>query len=760
MPSSAPTIWSTSALAWESLVPGWVLILLALGGSALLGFQFVKILHRVGRKDSALLIGMRTLALALFFGLLLGPVLLIQERERLVPAVAVLVDNSRSMGLKDGNPSATRLDLARQALGNSQAGLLHELQGRFTPQLYLFNEDLQRVSAKDLAQARAEGSATRIQKALAQVTDQSREEQAPLAGVLLLSDGAQTDGAPPQAPRGVPIVAIPVGNPQKFRDLSVSSLNVPPLGFVNIPLDLKFSVRNHGYPELSVPLILRRGDRILQSKTVTVPAEGEAQVSFRLTPKEVGDHQLSASTPLRAEEEIAGNNQVQLTVRVLRDRIRALIVSGSPSWNYRFLREALKSDPTLDLVSFVILRTPLDEVNVPENELSLIPFPTDRLFTQELDNFDLIVFDNFTYLPYFPFHYLENIKKFVEKGGAFAMLGGPSSFRDGGYAGTPIEEILPVRMGDSQATYQKNSISVQLTREGTNHPMTRFGSNGHSPAEVWNQLPRLDGYNRVDRLKSGAILLATGRGLGGEGNAEPVLVVGSYGKGRTMALMSDYFWRWNFTAAGGDQSNRPYLQFVHRMVRWLIRDPGLDPLVAKADRAVYEPGEEVTIRIRALDRDYSPAKNPTLSVSLQGPGGENVSLIPKPGEKAGDFIATWRPGNSGEYRVRVETRGQPENPGRSEFSFRVQSGTLEAASGFPNRETLQSLAGSSQGLVVSPEELSRGGIDKIRRLLESRSQFRLLAERRLKLGQTPWAFALLTLVLCAEWFLRRRRGLS
>ena len=759
MPSSVSTLWSASTLAWEPLIPGWAVALLALGAIALLSFQFIKIFSRVSRKDSVLLIGLRILALALFFGLLLSPVLLVQERERLVPGVAVLVDNSRSMALKDGDPSVTRLDLVRKILGSSQAGLLHDLQGSFIPQIYLFGEDVQRVSGKELAQARADGNATRIQKAIAEVADQSREAQAPLAGIVLLSDGAQTDAAPPEGAGGIPVVAIPLGNSQKFRDISISSLNVPPLGFVNLPMELKFSVRSHGYPALSIPLILRQGERIIQSKSVTVPGEGEEQVRFTLTPREVGDYQLSVSTPARAEEEITSNNQTQFTVRVLRDRIRILIVSGSPSWNYRFLREAFKNDPTIDLVSFVILRTPLDEVNVPENELSLIPFPTDRLFTKELDNFDLIIFDNFTYLPYFPFYYLENIKKFVEKGGAFAMLGGPSSFRDGGYAGTPIEEILPVEMNGPEATYRQNSISVQLTREGINHPMTRLGSDGHSPADVWNQLPRLDGFNRVNRLKRDAIVLATARDPGSADSGEPLLVVSSSGKGRSLALMSDYFWRWNFTAAGGNQTNRPYLQFVHRMVRWLVRDPGLDPLAAKADRSAYEPGEEVTIRIRALDRDYSPAKNPTLTVSLQGPGGERISLIPKPGEKAGDFIATWRATNSGEYRVQVETRNQPANPSRAEFSFGVRSGILEAASGYPHRETLQNLANVSHGLVVSPEELSRGGVDKIRRLLESRSQFRLVAERRLKLGQTPWAFALLTLVLCVEWFLRRRRGL-
>lgn len=751
MPAS-PSTWS---LLWEPLFSVWVLVALAAGALALLTYQFRRLRRRLPLRSALALAGLRGLALLLLFALLLGPALIVQQRQRLVPSVAVLVDNSASMGLRDGDPAATRLDKARRALGSPQAGLLHDLAGRFHLETYLFSDEPRRVSESELNRARPDGDATRIQEAISDVAGRARRE--PLAGIVLLSDGARTDNLPPRAPPGVPVVAIPMGNPEQFRDIAVTPVNVPPLGFTNIPLDLDFSVRTHGYGAIKLPLILRRGERILQTKTVTVPAAGEERVRFTLTPQEVGDYQLSLGTPVRAEEEIAANNRAAFTVRVLRDRIRILIVSGSPSWDYRFLREALKRDPTIDLVSFVILRTPLDEVDAPENELSLIPFPTDRLFTQELQNFDLIIFDNFTYLPYFPYHYLENIRKFVEKGGAFAMFGGASSFRDGGYAGTPIEKILPVDMGDPEATYQASPLSASLTRAGENSPLTRLSSDGASPGQVWGQLPPLGGYNRVAGLKKGAVVLVDGHGISGD--TEPLLVVGSYGRGRTLAFLSDYLWRWNFTAAGEDQSNRPYLQFVHRMVRWLIRDPELDPLVLRTDRSVYEPGDEVTIRLRVLDRDYSPARNPSLTVTLQGPGGERLPLTARPGDKPGDFIATWRSSRAGDYRVRAEARSGQELLGRAESSFAVRRGTLEAASGFPDLPTLKTLATSSGGMLVPPQDLGPGADERIVRFLDSHPRYRLLTERRLPLGQTPWAFALLTLVLCGEWFLRRRQGL-
>ena len=148
----------------------------------------------------------------------------------------------------------------------------------------------------------------------------------------------------------------------------------------------------------------------------------------------------------RLGEALTENNHKDFPLSVARDKIRVLLVCGSPTWNYRFLRQALKHDPSIDLISFVILRTPTDVVNVPESQLSLIPFPTQRLFTQELKNFDLIIFENFSFQFYFPWYYLENVRKYVMEGGAFAMIGGSLAFAQGGYAETPIEDILPISL--------------------------------------------------------------------------------------------------------------------------------------------------------------------------------------------------------------------------------------------------------------------------------------------------------------------------
>ncbi|MEK7733577.1 MAG: hypothetical protein AAB318_05155, partial [Planctomycetota bacterium] len=195
-------------------------------------------------------------------------------------------------------------------------------------------------------------------------------------------------------------------------------------------------------------------------------------------------------------------NQVSFLVKVVRDKIRIMHVCGRPSWDERFLRRILKNDPNVDLISFFILRSPTDNSEARNDELSLIPFPIDELFTQALSSFDLVIFQNFDYRPYdaafFRFsHYLNNIRKFVtDQGGGFVMIGGDISFSQGGYDGTALEEILPVELNGGKDTIDLSRLKATLTNDGLKHPITFLEGDTDRNAALWNELPELDGCNK------------------------------------------------------------------------------------------------------------------------------------------------------------------------------------------------------------------------------------------------------------------------
>ena len=188
-----------------------------------------------------------------------------------------------------------------------------------------------------------------------------------------------------------------------------------------------------------MPLLLKRGEQVLVSQTVVLPADGQdLRAVLEWTPPAPGSYPLVVQLPVQDGEQIVDNNRAELPIEAVRDKIRVLLVTGYPSWSYRFLRSALKGDPSLDVVSFIILRTATDAVDVPQQDLSLIPFPTQKIFLEELPNFDLLVFDNFASQPYLPSAYLDKIEEFVRRGGGFWMLGGPLSYLGGRYQQSPL----------------------------------------------------------------------------------------------------------------------------------------------------------------------------------------------------------------------------------------------------------------------------------------------------------------------------------
>ncbi len=212
----------------------------------------------------------------------------------------------------------------------------------------------------------------------------------------------------------------------------------------------------------------------------------------------------------------------------------------------KFLRRRLRQDPGVDLITFLILRTPQDLNLVPQDELSLIPFPTQELFSQELPCFDAVVFANFDYGPYVPRHYLDNLVRFVEEsGGGFAMLGGDRSFSLGGYEGSPLERILPVEFSGAAPgrAYAPGTFRPRLTDEGVRHPLFQWLPDPEANRDLWNRLPELGGSNWMLRAKAGAVVLAENPEARNEYGTQPLVALGEYGNGRTLA--------WPATACGG-----------------------------------------------------------------------------------------------------------------------------------------------------------------------------------------------------------------
>src|SRR6266851_7446092 len=495
-----PFVWQTasgtfrSSLTWEMALSFTLTLGIAMGFVLLLVLQWRDLRQRVSRPVRWSLCLLRAVAYLLVLGMWLNPALLIQKVLQILPPLVVMLDTSGSMALSEsGKPS--RLQQVQDYLHSGEhPASLATLAQHYQLKLYQFDETARALPAERLAEVQVGGRSTDILGSLATVLEEQRGTQP--VGVLLLSDGAHHGsdiGLGHLRQAGVRVVTVGVGTLETYRDIRIASVQAPTLAFVHYPTEVNVTVQTWGYRGEPIPVVLQRAGRVVATKTVQVTADVfEQQVQFEIEPEEVGEFTYTVNVAPRLGEALTENNHVDFPISVARDKIRVLLVCGSPTWDYRFLRQGLKQDPSIDMISFVILRTPTDVVQVPESQLSLIPFPTQRLFTQELKNFDLIIFENFSSQLYFPWYYLENVRTYVQEGGAFAMIGGRLTFAQGGYAGTPIEEILPVSLRSDRNDYRPVAQRMVLTEEGKTHPITRLSLDATENQRIWDMLPEFD----------------------------------------------------------------------------------------------------------------------------------------------------------------------------------------------------------------------------------------------------------------------------
>ena len=432
------------------------------------------------------------------------------------------------------------------------------------------------------------------------------------------------------------------------------------------------------------------------------------------------------------------------------------------------MRRHLKKNPNVDLISFFILRTNSNVRLVPQSEMSLIPFPTRELFEEELGSFDLVIFQNFNYGPYRMRQYLDSIADYVRDGGGFAMLGGNLSFASGGYAGTPIEDILPVELPTSsnpETILDTTHFRPDLTDAGSRHPITQMAFDPSSNRKIWESLPKLRGTNVVDRAKSNATVLARHPNLEtSTGRKMPALTISEKGEGRVLALTSDSTWRWKFEHVGQGGTPREYNVFWNSAIRWLIKDPELKLIQVDIPEEIYPPGETLTSNIRITKPDYTPAKNLDGRVSLMHRSFEEIR---ESREKAGGEVV-----ESSDFKTDAQGQYEAEFPVDEPGVYTVAASSETSAGTLEDREIVLSIPDVEEFRHIVPRDdlmeqfaSATGGhaatlpdFDPGDLVFDESSRVEIDRRKVIHLWNSVVVFVLIIGLLTAEWTLRRRWG--
>ncbi len=519
----------------------------------------------------------RSLALALIVLALANPSLTREDREPLSSVAVVVVDKSPSQNFGE---RAQQTETARTAI----VGRLKRIPGL----------DVRVVEA---GQSDGETDGTRLFTALGSTLADVPPDR--IAGAIMITDGRVHDVPADAGALGfaAPVHALITGNKDE-RDRRVALLAAPRFGIVGQSQTVTYQVEDQGAKERTAVVTVRRDGDVVETRTVPVGAPQRVDIAIPHGGQNIVEIEAS---PLVGELTTV-NNRAVVTIDGVRDKLRVLLVSGEPHAGERTWRNLLKSDASVDLVHFTILRPPEKQDGTPINELSLIAFPTRELFQQKIGEFQLIIFDRYARQGVLPLIYFDNITRFVREGGAVLVAAGPDYASQTSIWRTPLDAILPA---EPNGNITERGFHARVTELGKRHPVTRDLEGSDSDPPHWSQWFRL-----VDTRNP------TGTAVMEGPDNKPLLVLAREGEGRVALLLSDHIWLW----ARGFQGGGPHLDLLRRLSHWLMKEPDLEE---EALRLTVR-GHEILVRRQTMSDEASP-------VTLTSPSGttSTLKLVPK-----------------------------------------------------------------------------------------------------------------------------------
>ena len=474
----------------------------------------------------------RVAALTLILLALANPSFTREEREPLSSVVAVVVDKSPSQNFGE---RTRETEQAREAL----VARLKDIKGL-------------EVRVVEAGQADGETDGTKLFSAVISALSDVPTDR--VAGAFLITDGRVHDIPANAAAIGfnAPVHALITGRSNE-RDRRVAIVAAPRFGIVGQTQTITYRLDDQGVTGESARVVVRRDGDVLSERSVR---SGE-QVSITIDIPHAGPNIVEIEASKLEGELTPVNNRAVVSIDGVRDKLRVLLVSGEPHSGERTWRNLLKSDASIDLVHFTILRPPEKQDGTPINELSLIAFPTRELFQQKINEFQLIIFDRYARQGVLPISYFDNIARYVRNGGAVLVSAGPDYASQTSIWRTPLDSILPAEpVGVSEQAF-----TARLTNIGKRHPVTRGLEGSASEPPHWSRFFRLvDTRNPINPpIMEGA-------------DGKPLLLLSRQGEGRVALLLSDHIWLW----ARGYEGGGPHLDLLRRTSHWLMKQPDLD----------------------------------------------------------------------------------------------------------------------------------------------------------------------------------------
>lgn len=700
------------------------------------------------------LAALRLTLIALMVVCLARPMLVLRAAVPQRNYVGVVLDDSLSMRTVDMN-AESRGAFVDRLFGTEAAPVTKALGARFSVRSFRFGSSLARA-VPDEPGALA-GTETRVAQALLA----ARDELAglPLAGLVLVSDGADTTQEPlteallALRSSGVPVFTVGVGQAQPTKDIQVDRISPPSRVLKGSSLVVDVVVRHTGFQGVTLPLNVEDEGRIISTENITLAADGDpTTVRVHITANDAGPRVLRFRVPAQAGETLEQNNVREALVDVRDDRERVLYFEGEPRFEVGYLRRAVADDHNLQIVTLV--RTADNKylrIGVEGAEELAAGFPKTR---EELFAYRSIVLGSIE-AGAFTGDQLKMLADFVDRrGGGLLTLGGRRAFGEGGYAGTPLADALPV-LFDAQPERKDTSdvtrLAVRPTRAGALQAVTQIAESEQASAARWPTLPELTTVNTLRGIKPGATALLVGTDV--DNHEQLVLASHRYGRGKAFAFTPQDSWVWQMHAkiAVEDMTHET---FWRQLVRALVADvPRQTSVRATPDRA--EPGAPVTLQADVQDGSYVEVNDARVIAHVTDADGGVVDVpLQWTGERNGDYRATYTPRAAGVHHVTVDADQGGTSLGTDQAFLRATPSDAEYFDAALREPLLRRIAEETGGRYYSADEAAKVAED-----IQFTGRGVTTVEER-DLWDMPALLLLLLALAFGEWAYRRHKGLA
>jgi len=746
--------------------PPWMLIVLILAAGVTLAWlirsHLAQAAHIMRSWRVWVIWGLQTILATIVLVLLWQPAITVAELKPQQNIIAVLVDDSRSMGItEDGSTREA------QAVAALQNGVLSNLNRSFQTRLYRIDDIAARIDNLNGLQANA--LSTRIGDSLKQLAAETSD--LPIGAVVLLSDGGDNTGSIGEdainalRARHIPVHTVGFGRERALHDVELEDAVVATRALAGSRLAAKITWRQRGYAGSKLNLTVRDVStgqgKVLASRSITLGPEGNLQTEtlmFDIGGAGAKTIQLAAA-PLPGEENTA-NNALTRVVNVSSEPRRILYIEGEPRWEYKFTRQAEEDDRMVQIVSMVRTsenKTYRQGISDPKELVDGFPSRPEDLFGYQ----GLLI--GSIEAGYFTPNQQELIREFVDRrGGGLLLLGGQFSLADGGWNATNLTDLFPTILPTNAGTFHREAdpksgtshTFAELAPAGADSIITRLVDDPATNAAKWKKLPYLMDYEDPGAPKPGAAVLANM--ITPEGRKLPLLTTENYGRGHTAIMATGGSWRWQMSSPLGDTAHDLFWQ---QLLRWLVSDtPG--HVSASASSQVLLDNGALTLTADVRDLQYNPAPDARVEAHILGPSGVSalVEMTPVP-DGPGQFQAAWSVPKPGAYLTEITAQRADPNTravkelGRDVLTFQRMDGVAENFHTEQNRELLEHLATQTGGRYWKPSELGKlaGSIPY--------SEAGVTIRQTMDLWNLPLVFLLLLLLRFSEWWLRRKWGI-